>query len=371
MASWEDDQSPLSSSSKEKQPYLLLRNVPEVTKCSNTGGRRRNVDFEVVVPCIIFFKILFFSGTIYFGLNLCENILWETWRLQVSSIARILRHFFGWCLNIFRVKKTSLKNKSRRRRHSKNFTVLELVTVIGIFNPNTKVSRQNPISFFGTLKNYINSKSITNTVLYFHKISGPPLWMFHLHLTPLKNLNFSSLLFTNNFQFWFLHYSSVVSNFKQFIVVPISTNKFLTPGTRRKLEPNKFPNLTIGLYITDIPFVWFSFPVDGGSRKWWNNQGQSKHLGVLYKYSCLVYEGDVPCGQYMHCCNKDRKHSLFNATKQITFILRVTAFLHLLLWKGNDHHEDMGRIVTAKNRVDKNVRIIAASLLRLCLVMLV
>jgi hypothetical protein len=369
MESWEDDQSPLSSSSsKEKQPYLLLRTVPEVTKCSDTGGRKSNVDFGVVVLCIIFLKILFSSGTVYFELNICENILWGTWRL--SSIARILRHFCVWCLNIFRVKKASLKNNIRRRRHSKSFTVLELVTFIGIFNPNTEVSRPNQISFFGTVKNYINWKSIINTVLYFHEISGPPLWMLHLHLTLLKNLNFSSFLSANNFQFWFLHHSSVVSKFKQFIFVPISTDKFLTPSTRRKLEPNKFQYLTIGPHITDIPFLGFSFPVDGGSRQWWVNQGLSNNLGALYKYSCLVHEGDVPCRQYMHCCDKDRKHSLFNATKQVTFILRVTTFPPLLLWKGNDQHGDMGRIVTAEKRVGKNVRTIAESLLRFCLVML-
>jgi hypothetical protein len=197
------------------------------------------------------------------------------------------------------------------------------------------------------------------------------LWMLHLHLTLLRHLHFSSIFFVNNFPFWFLNYCSIVSKSKQSIFVPISTNKYLIPSTRRKLEPNKFKYLTIGLYINDICLLWLSFTVDSGSRKWWINQGLSKNLGAIYKYPCLVYEGDVPCGQYLSYTNKDRKHSLFNATRQVTFVLCVISFYHLLLWKGDVEHEDMPQIVTAKNRVGKNVRIIVASLLRLCLVTLV
>jgi hypothetical protein len=137
------------------------------------------------------------------------------------------------------------------------------------------------------------------------------------------------------------------------------------------VETKKFKYLAIGLYLTDICFLWFSFIVESGSRKWWNNQGLSKNLGALYKYSTLAYEGDVPCGQYM-CKNKtDSKDNLFKTTQQVTFVFFVTSFCFLLLWKGNDHKEDMVRIVTAKNRVDRNVRTFVASLSPLCLVMLV
>jgi membrane peptidoglycan carboxypeptidase len=73
----------------------------------------------------------------------------------------------------------------------------------------------------------------------------------------------------------------------------------------------------------------------------------------------------------MYKSTTDGKQGLFNTTQQVTFVLFVTSFYSLLLWKGNDHNEDMGRIVTAKNHVDKNVRTFVASLLPLCLVMLV
>jgi hypothetical protein len=173
-----------------------------------------------------------------------------------------------------------------------------------------------------------------------------------------------------------MYYSPGASKPRQGIFVPIVTNKrliicFAIINSRRKLEPNKLKDLTTGLYFTDICFLWFSFVVDGGSRKWWINQGLSKNLGVLYKYSSLAYEGDVPCRQYMCSSNKDGKHSLFNTAAQVTFVLFVSSFYSFLLWKGNDQHEDMGRIVTAKNHVGKNVRTIVASLLPLCLVMLV
>jgi len=164
-----------------------------------------------------------------------------------------------------------------------------------------------------------------------------------------------------------MYYWSVVSKTKQETVVSISNKECLVPSARRKLEPNKFQYLTIGLYLTDICFLWFSSIVDSGSRKWWINQGLSKNLGALNKCSSLASEGDVSCGQYMYKSNTDSKHSLFNTTQQVYFVSFVTS----LLWKGNDHNEDMGRIVTAENHVDKNVRTFVASLLPFCLVMLV
>lgn len=348
---------------------MLLRKVPEVRTCIDTGGRRRNLDFEVAVPCLIFLKFLFSFGTLYFVSSFCTSILWATWRL--NSIARILRLFRGWYLKSFLVTTVSLKNKSKNRRHSISVKFLAVVTVIRIPKKFSKFSRPIPISFFGKVKNYIRSTSIINILLYSHQISEPPLWMLHLHVIFFKHLNFSSILFANNFPFWFMHYSSVVSKSRQAIVLPISANKCLVLSTRRKLEPNKLKYLTIILYLTDICFLRFSFVVDSGSRKWWINQGLSKNLGALYKYTSLAHEGDVPCGQYVHNSHTDSKHTLFNTTQQVTCVLFVTSFCSLLLWKGNDHNEDMGRIVTAKNRVDKNVGTFVASLLPLCLVMLV
>lgn len=348
---------------------MLLRKVPELRICIDTGGRRRNVDFQVAVLCLIFLKILFSFATLYFVSSFCTNILWRSWRLH--SIARILRLFRGCYLYTFLVTKVSLKNRSKSRRHSKSVKFLTLVTLIRTLKRNSKFSRPIPISFFGRVKNYIKSTSIINTLLHFHLISEPPLWMLHLHLISFKHLDFSSVLFANNSPFWFMHYSSVFSKTRQGIFVPISTNKCLIPSSRRKLEPNKLKYLTIGSYLTDICFLWFSFIVDSGSRKWWINQGLSKNLGAFYKYSSLPYEGNVPCGQYMYNTNTDSKHSLFNTTQQVTFVLFVTSFYSLLLWKGNDRNEDMDRIVIAKNHLDKNVRTFVASLLLLCLVILV
>jgi hypothetical protein len=348
---------------------MLLRKVPEVRTLIDTGGRRRKVDFEVAVLWLIFLKILFSFGTLYFVSSFCTDILWGT--LCLSSIARILRLFRSWYLNSFLVTTVSLKDKSKNRRHSKSVKFLALLTVTIILKSNSKFSRPIPISFFRREKNYLRSTSIIDTLLYFHQISEPPLWMLHLHLNFFKHLNFSSILFANNFPVWFMYYSSVVSKFRQGIFVPISSNKCLIPNIRRKLEPNKLKYLTIGSYLTDICFLWFSFIVDSGSRKWWINQGLSINLGALYKYSSLAYEGDVPCGQYIYNCNTDSTHSLSKTTQQVTFVLFVTSLYFLLLWKGNDHNEDMGRIVTAKNHVDKNVRTFVASLLPLCSVMLV
>jgi hypothetical protein len=200
--------------------------------------------------------------------------------------------------------------------------------------------------------------------------------MLHLHLIFIKHLNFSSILFANNFPFWFMYYLPVVSKPKQGIFALIATHNrliicFAILNTRRKLKPNKLKYLTIGLCDTDICFLWFSFIVDGGSGKWWINQGLLKNLGALYKYSSLACEGDVPRGQYAYSSNKDRKHNLFNSAGQVTFLLFGTSFYSSLLWKGNVQHEDMGRIVTAKNLVGKSVRITVASLLPLCLAMLV
>jgi hypothetical protein len=163
----------------------------------------------------------------------------------------------------------------------------------------------------------------------------------------------------------------VFSKYRQRIVVPISINNLLIPSIRKTLEAKKLKYLTIGLCLTDICFLWFGFIVDSGSRKWWINQGLSKNLGALYKYSSLAYEGDVLCGQYMYKTNTDSKDSLSNTTQQVTFIFFVTSFGSFLLWKGNDHKEDMVRIVTARNRVDKNVGTFVGNLLPLCLVMLV
>ena len=348
---------------------MLLRKVPEVRTYIDTAGRRRNVEFEVAVLCLIFLKILFSFATLYFVSGLCRNIFCGTWRL--SSIARIQRLFRSWYLNSFLATTVSLKTKSKNRRHSISVKYLALVTVIRILKSNSKFSRQIPISFFGRVKNNIKSTSVINTLLLFHQISETPLWMLHLHFIFFKHLSFSSVLFANNFPSWYMYYSSVVCKTRQETVVPISTNKCLIPSARRKLEPNKLQYLTIGLYRTDICFLWFSFILDSGSRKWWINQGQPKHLGALYKYSSLAYECDVSCGQYMYKSTTDGKQGLFNTTQQVTFVLFVTSFYSLLLWKGNDHNEDMGRIVTAKNHVDKNVRTFVASLLPLCLVMLV
>jgi len=367
MAQWEDDQSPLSS--KKKQPYMLLPKVPEVRTCIDTGGRRRKVDFEVAVLCLIFLKILFSSGTLYFVSSVYTNILWGTWRL--SSIARIPRLFRVWYLNNFLITTVTLKNKSKNRRHSKSVKFLALVTVIRILKCNSKFSRPIPVSFFGRVKNYISSTSIINTPSHFHQISEYPLWMLHLYLNFFKYLNFSSVLFSNNFTFWFMYYSSVVSKTRQEIVVSISKIKCLIRNIRRKLEPNKLKYLTIDSYLTYICFLRFSFIVDSGSRKWWIDQGLWKSLGALYKYSSLAYVGDVPCGQYINNSNTDSKHSLFNTTQKVTIVLLVASFCSLLLWKGNDHSEDMGRIVTAKNHVEKNLGNFVASLLPLCLVMLV
>lgn len=348
---------------------MLLRKVLEVRTCIDTGGRRRNIDLEVAVVCLIFLKILFSFGTLYFVSGLCIYILCGTWRL--SSVARLVRLIRGWYLNSFLVTTVSLKNKSKKRRHSKSVKFLALVTVIRILKINSKFSRPIPISFFGRVKNYLSSTSIKNSLLYFHQISGPPLWMLHLNLNYFKYLNFFSILFANNFPFWFMYCSSVVTKSKQGIVVPISSNKCLITSTRRKLESNKLNYLTIGSYLIDICFLWFSFIVDSGSRKWWINQGLTKNLGALYKYSTLANEGDVPCGQCMYNSNTDRKLCLFNTTQQVTFVLLVTSLFSLLLWKGNDHNVDMVRIVTAKNHVGKNVRTFVASLLPLCLVILV
>ena len=348
---------------------MLLRKVPEVRTCIDTGGRRRNVQFQVAVLCLIFLKILLSFGTLYFVSGLCKDILCGTWRL--SSIARIPRIFGSWCLNSLLAKTVSINNKSEHRRHSKSVKFLTLLTVIIILKSNSKFSIQIPIPFFGRVENYIRSTYIINTLLFFHQISEIPLWMLHLHLILFKHLNFSSVLFANNFTFWYMFHSSAVSKTRQGTVVPISTNKCLIPSTRRKLEPNKLKYLTIGLNRTHICFLWFSFIVDSGSRKWWVNQGLSKTLGAVYKCSSLAYEGDVPCGQYMYKCNTDSKHSLFNTSQEVTCVLFVTSFYSSLLWKENGHNEDMARIVTAKNRVDKNVRTFAASLLPSCLVMLV
>jgi hypothetical protein len=274
-------------------------------------------------------------------------------------------------LSSFLITTVSLKNKSKNRRHSKSFKFLALVTVIRILKSNSKFSRQIPISFFERVKNYIRSNSILNTLLHFHQILDSQLWMLHLHLILFKHLNFSSILFANNFPFWFMCYLLLVSRSRQGIFILISTSKCLIQSTRRNLVPNKLKYLTIGSYLTDIYFLWFSFIVDSGSRKWWINQGLSKNLGALCKYSTLVYEGDVPCGQCVYKSNRDSKHSLLATTQQVTFVLFVTSFYSLLLWKGNDHNEDMGRIGTAKNRMDKNVRTFVESLLPSCLVMLV
>ena len=367
MAPWEDDQS--SSSSKEKQPYIVLRKVSQVRICSDTGGHRRNGDFEVAVLCLIFRKILFCFGTLYLVFSFCESVLCGT--SSPSSIARTLRVFRGSYLNSFHVTRLKLKNKSKSKRHSKSIKFLALLIVIRILKGNTKLYTPIPILFFGRVKNYIHSTSIINILLYFRQISEPPLWMLHLHLISLKHLHFSSILFANNFLIWFMYYSSVVSKSKQGNFAPFATNKCLISTNRRKFAPNKFKYLTIGLNITDICFLWFSFIVDSGSRKWWIDQGLSKNLGALYIYSSSAYECDVRCGQYVYSVNKDRKHSLFNATKQATSVLFVTLFYPLLLWKGNVHQEDMGRIVTAKNHVVKNVRTSVAISLPLCLVMLV
>jgi len=348
---------------------MLLQKVPEVRTCIDTGVRRRNVDSEVAVLCLIFLKFLFSFGTLHFVTSFSTNISWQT--LLLSSIARTLLLFRGWYLNSSLVTTVSLKNKSENRRHSKSVRSLDLVTVIKILKSNINFSRQIPILFFGTVKNYIRSTSTINTLLYFHQISEPPLWMLHLNLILPIHLNFSLIFFANKFPFWFIYYSSFVPKSRQRTVVPISSNKCLIPSTRRKVETNKLKYMTIGSYLTDTCFLWFSFIVDSGSRKWWINQGLSKNLGALYKYSSLAYEGDVPCGQYMYNNNTDSKDSLFNKTQQFTFVFFVTSFYSFLLWKGNGHKEDMVRIVTAKNHVDKNVRTFVASLLPLCLVILV
>jgi hypothetical protein len=348
---------------------MLLRKVPELMSCIDTGGRRRNVDFEVAVLCLIFLKILFSFATLYFVSSFCTNILWRSWRLR--SIARILRLFHGWYLNSFLVRTVSIKNKSKNRRHSKSAKFLVLVTAIRNLKSNSKFSRPNPISFSRRVKNYIKSPSIINILSNVRLISEPPLWMLHLHFFCFKHLDFTSILFANNFPFWFMYYSSVISKSRQIIFVPISSCKCLIPSRRRNLESNKLKYLTIGSHLTDICFLWFRFIVDSGSRKWWINQGLSKNLGSFYKYLSSTYEGNVPCGQYKYNTNTDSKHGLFNTTQQVTFVLFVTSFYSLLLWKGNDHNEDMDRIVTAKNHVDRNVRTFVASLLPLCLVMLV
>lgn len=348
---------------------MLLWQAPKVRTSIDTGGRKRDLEFEVAVLCLIFLKILFSFATLYFVSGLFKNILCGTWRQ--STIARILRIFRGYFSNIFLATTVSLKNNTENRRHSISVKFLALVTVIRILKSTSKFSRQIPISFLVGVKNYIRYTSIINTLLLLHQISEPPLWMLHLYVIFFKNLSFSSILFVNNSPFRYMYYSSVVSKTGRETVVPISTNKCLIPSARRKLQPNNLQYLTIGLSRTDICFLWFSLIIDSGSRKWWNNQGLSKNLGPLYKHPTSAYEGDVSCGQYMYKVNKDSKHSSFNTNQQVTFVLFVTSSHLLLLWNGNDRNEDMVQIVTAKNRVDKNVRTFVASLLPLCLVMLV
>ena len=326
---------------------------------------------------VVLVKILFFFGNLYFVLSLCKNILWET--SHISYIARRLSPIGSWYLSNFVTTTVPLKNKTKSKTHSKCIELPSLVTVINPFTNNTKFARLIPISFFGRDKDYIRSVPFRNPLLFCHKISEPPLWMLQLHFIFIKNIYFSSILFVNNFPFWFMYFSPGVSTSRQEIFARVTTNKHLTIcfailNTRRKLEPRKLKDLTIGLHLVYICVLWFSFIVDSGSRKWWINQGLSKNLGALYKHPSLACEGDVACERSTYSDNKDRKQSLFNTAKELTFVLFRYSFyrlLLLLLWKGNDQAEDMGRVDTANNRVDKNVRTIVASLLPLCLVMLV
>jgi hypothetical protein len=226
------------------------------------------------------------------------------------------------------------------------------------------------ISFFRA-KDYIKTTPITNNQFFLHPISEPRLLMFNQHLAVLKYLRYSSVCFVNKFPFWCMSLEPGFSRPERETFASGATNWFLiscfaTLNARKKLQQYKLSSVPASLYFIDsFCFLLFRFIVDSGSREWWTDQGCSKNLGTICKYSSSAYAGDVSCGQYMY-----RRYSFSNTTELVASILFVVSFyISLLLWKGNDQHEDMDPVVTARNHGDRNVRITFASLLRLCLVM--
>lgn len=355
MAPWEND--PSSSLREAEKSYILLRKTSEVRTFSDTGGKRKNIDFQVAVLCMTCVIKELPCGTGCFASNLCRDILWE------YSHIRRLRFVGSFFFNSSIKVRVPFVNKNKRQRNSDNFLLL---------TSNTKATGYILISFFRRAKHCIKPVPVTNTNLLSHRPSISPSWMLLEHLTVLKHIHFFHILFVGKFHFPFWYMSSSVGFYKhrqESFVSSVTCTRFAKFSARKKLHRHELGDLRV--YFITFCSLWSSFIVDSGSRKWWIDQGHSKNLGPVYKHLASVYEGDVSCGQCTYSNNRDRRYSFSNTAAQVQFLLFFLCFYPLLLlWKRNDRHEDTEAVVTARNHGDKNVRTTFASLLPLCSAML-
>lgn len=249
MALWENDQS--SSLSEEEIPHILHRKAFEIRTFSDTGGSRKNTDFQVAVLCVTFLKNFLFRLNLYSVLSLYRDILWRT--SHIGSVIRRLSFIRGCFCN-----KVQPRKKSKGKRHSnynKLLSVLFFIRTYLLFTSGVVVIALILI-FFGA-KDYKKPTEITNNQFSFHPISEPALLMLNQYSAVRKYLCHSSFLFVNKFPFLCMSLEPDVSKPERQLFTSGATNwlsvsYFATLNARKKFQQYKLSSVSVSLRFIDF-----------------------------------------------------------------------------------------------------------------------